>query len=115
AGGKILFSWRSLPNRPRHIPCILSSRLLNWSPTMTHQLPLPAKARADHPPEGHHALGLHELTSDLAFQRLALVNVAFIGPARPSDWILVDAGIPGMPGLILRAARARYGNAPPAA
>jgi glyoxylase-like metal-dependent hydrolase (beta-lactamase superfamily II) len=60
----------------------------------------------------------HEVAPDLAYRRLAIVNVAFFGPHGGGDrgWVLVDAGIPGSKGLIRRAAEARFGaGARPAA
>ncbi|HEU4698232.1 MAG TPA: MBL fold metallo-hydrolase [Gemmatimonadales bacterium] len=54
--------------------------------------------------------GLREVTPDLAYLRLALVNVYFFGRrgARDREWVLVDAGTPGSAHAIERAARARF-------
>ncbi|HYW49861.1 MAG TPA: MBL fold metallo-hydrolase [Gemmatimonadaceae bacterium] len=51
------------------------------------------------------------LTSDLAWFRTGIVNVAFIGEPDAGDrgWILVDTGIPGYTENIVRAAEKRYG------
>src|SRR5690606_18740999 len=51
-----------------------------------------------------------ELAPDLAYKRLALVNVAFCGlpGSGPGDWTLVDAGIPGSAGSIRKAAEKRF-------
>jgi glyoxylase-like metal-dependent hydrolase (beta-lactamase superfamily II) len=60
----------------------------------------------------------HEIAPDLAYRRLAIVNVAFVGTPGAGDrgWVLVDAGIPGTKGFIQRAAEARFGaGARPAA
>jgi glyoxylase-like metal-dependent hydrolase (beta-lactamase superfamily II) len=65
--------------------------------------------------EGH---GLHEVLPDLAYQRLAIVNVAYVGPRGAGDrgWVLIDTGVPGMAGRIAEAAAERFGeNARPAA
>jgi glyoxylase-like metal-dependent hydrolase (beta-lactamase superfamily II) len=60
----------------------------------------------------------HELTTDLAYRRLAIVNVVFVGGrlSGGGKWVLVDAGLPGTAGMIRSAAEARFGDiGPPAA
>jgi glyoxylase-like metal-dependent hydrolase (beta-lactamase superfamily II) len=53
---------------------------------------------------------------DLAYQRLALVNVIYYGAPDDRQWVLIDAGLPGTAGLIVNAAEQRFGaNARPAA
>jgi glyoxylase-like metal-dependent hydrolase (beta-lactamase superfamily II) len=49
---------------------------------------------------------------DLAFLRLAIVNVYLIGRPEAGDrgWVLVDTGIPGFAERIVRAAAARFGR-----
>ena len=62
--------------------------------------------------------GIRALGSDLAYRRLVMVNVVFVGTPDAGDrgWVLVDAGIPGAKGLIKGAAEARFGaGARPAA
>lgn len=62
--------------------------------------------------------GAHEITLDLAYRRLVLVNVLFYGPPNAGDrgWVLIDAGIPATKGQIKETAEARFGtNARPAA
>ncbi|HYG22890.1 MAG TPA: MBL fold metallo-hydrolase [Verrucomicrobiae bacterium] len=61
------------------------------------------RARDDH---------THEVVPDLAYKRLAIVNVVFYGLPGAGDrgWVLVDAGIPGTAGAIIRAAEARFGE-----
>ncbi len=62
--------------------------------------------------------GTHEVHSDLAYKRLAIANVMFYGlPAgRDQNWVLIDAGIRGSSGSILRAAEERFGpDRPPSA
>ncbi|MBR0641417.1 MBL fold metallo-hydrolase [Plastoroseomonas hellenica] len=56
--------------------------------------------------------GTHEVAPGLAYLRLAIVNVAFIGRhgAGDRDWMLVDAGLPGTRALIERAAARRFGS-----
>jgi glyoxylase-like metal-dependent hydrolase (beta-lactamase superfamily II) len=75
---------------------------------MAQQIRINASAQIDELGEIAPA-GLHNLLPDLAYQRLAIVNVIFIGEPG-ADWVLVDAGIPGMAGRITAAAEARYGK-----
>ena len=61
---------------------------------------------------------VHEVRPDLAYRRLAMVNVSFVGPAGAGagDWVLIDAGLPRTAGLIRRAAASRFSqDAAPAA
>src|SRR3954449_13259316 len=75
---------------------------------MERQVPIDDAARAT---ENEHD-GVHEIAADIAYERLALVNVVYIGSAAAGDrgWVLVDAGIPGMTGRIERGAAARFGE-----
>jgi len=60
----------------------------------------------------------HELLSDVAYRRLALVNIVFVGQRLTSarNWVLVDAGLRGTAGVIGRVAATRFGDeGPPAA
>ena len=59
--------------------------------------------------------GTIEVAPDLAYQRLAIVNVVFYGVPGDRHWVLVDAGIVGMAGRIRHAAAERFGVRPPAA
>jgi len=62
--------------------------------------------------------GLWDITRDLAFQRHAIVNVFFYGTPGAGDrsWVLIDAGLPGSAGRIIRGAAERFGeHARPAA
>ena len=77
---------------------------------MKHSIPVDDSTIA--PDTG--ADGPYEVAPDIAVQRLAIVNVAFVG-APDGAWVLVDTGMPGTAGLIERAARARFGDRPPAA
>jgi len=58
----------------------------------------------------------HVIAPDLAYKRLAIVNVVFYGLplARDREWVLIDAGIRGTGGLIRRAAEKRFGSRPAA-
>lgn len=86
---------------------------------MEHQIPLNPDSRADDPEadkERHDHT--REVTPDVAYKRLMLVNVAFYGLPNAGDgqWVLIDAGIPGMTGQITDAAKERFGeNGRPAA
>ena len=57
---------------------------------------------------------VREIADDLAYRRLAMVNVIYFG--RPGgQWVLIDAGLPGTAGMISSSASARFGNRPPSA
>ena len=51
------------------------------------------------------------LAPDLAYKRLAIVNVVLVGPADAGDrgWVLIDAGVPGSRSAIKAAAAERFG------
>jgi glyoxylase-like metal-dependent hydrolase (beta-lactamase superfamily II) len=59
--------------------------------------------------------GPTEITSDIAYQRLVMVNVVYHGNAggESGRWVLIDAGIPHMAGRIHKAAARRYGEGVP--
>lgn len=81
---------------------------------MAEQIPLPEEAIALDP-ELDAARGDHtqEVAPDLAYRRLGIVNVVFVGPADAGDrgWVLIDAGLAGTAPLIRSAAVARFGEA----
>jgi glyoxylase-like metal-dependent hydrolase (beta-lactamase superfamily II) len=54
----------------------------------------------------------NELTSDLSYLRVLMVNVYFYGRADAGDrrWVLIDAGLPGSAPLISQAAAQRFGD-----
>ena len=83
---------------------------------MAQQVPLDADSRADDPQQdAARDDGAQEVKPDLAYQRLAIVNVAYVGTS-DGPWVLIDAGIPGTTGLITSAVEKRFGqNARPAA
>lgn len=79
----------------------------------TQQIPLDEAARAFDPAiDAARDDHTHEVAPDLAYRRLALVNVIFYGVPGAGDrnWVLVDAGIPGTAGLIADAAEERFGK-----
>ncbi len=53
-----------------------------------------------------------EIAPDIAYKRLLLVNIVFVGAPGAGDrqWVLIDTGIPGSAGAIARAARKRFGE-----
>lgn len=55
---------------------------------------------------------IHEVAADLAYRRLAIVNVVFYGPSGAGDrsWVLIDAGLPKTTELIAGAAAERFGE-----
>lgn len=73
---------------------------------MTRQVPIDSSAEVTRDEERAHAV-----LPDIAVTRLAIVNAVFVGPAAiRNGWVLVDAGIPGMAGRIVRAAEERFGR-----
>jgi glyoxylase-like metal-dependent hydrolase (beta-lactamase superfamily II) len=86
---------------------------------MAQQIPLDACVQADDPQrDDARGDGTSEIRPDLAYRRLAIVNVIFYGPPAAGDrgWVLVDAGLFGTKRLITSAAAERFGeNARPAA
>ncbi len=75
---------------------------------MAQQVPVSPEAVADETRHG----GVHEVTADLGYVRLAIVNVAFFGKPGSGDreWVLIDAGIAGTARAIRDAAESRYGK-----
>ena len=49
---------------------------------------------------------VREVAPDLAYRRLAMVNVVFFGRSG-GDWVLIDAGLPGTARMIASSASAR--------
>lgn len=86
---------------------------------MSEQIPLSQDAVAVDPViDAARADHTHEIARDVAYRRLGIVNVVFIGAPEAGDrnWVLVDAGLPGTKGLIVEAAAQRFGvGARPAA
>ncbi len=77
---------------------------------MKEQVPVDPPTIADLPRE-FPGDKTQEICADLAYKRLAMVNVVFFGSASAGDrdWVLIDTGIPGFAGLIEKAARQRFG------
>jgi glyoxylase-like metal-dependent hydrolase (beta-lactamase superfamily II) len=75
---------------------------------MSHQIPITSDAIADLP---HPDDATREIAADLAYKRLAMVNVVFYGLPKCGDrkWVLIDAGLTGLTGLIESAAEERFG------
>jgi glyoxylase-like metal-dependent hydrolase (beta-lactamase superfamily II) len=74
---------------------------------MARQIPLGEQARADQDEDSI----AHEIAPDLAFVRLAIVNVVLYGARNAGDrnWVLIDAGVFGTRSLIEAAALERFG------
>src|ERR1700712_3917205 len=73
------------------------------------QIALEASSRADAHTK-HEAV--HEVARDLAYRRLAIVNIALIGEPNAGDrnWVLIDAGLFGSKSFIVSAADKRFGK-----
>lgn len=86
---------------------------------MEHHIPLDEQDRADSPKQdATRDDGTREIAPDVAYRRIAIVNVIFFGPPNAGDrgWTLIDTGVLDMAGLIAGAAEERFGkNARPAA
>lgn len=86
---------------------------------MPEQIPLDRRGSADDSKfEAARDDGTNEICPDLAFKRLAIVNVVFFGNPGAGDreWVLIDAGVMGTAALIIGAAEERFGpNSRPAA
>ena len=79
---------------------------------MDKQVEVDDSARADEI-EYH---GVHQVLPELAYKRLAMVNIMYFGLPGSKDWVLIDAGLPATAPMIIAAAEARYGkDVPPAA
>lgn len=80
---------------------------------MDKQVPVDPEAQVN----GETQDGLHEIAPDLAYRRLAIVNVVYFGRPDAGDrqWVLIDAGVAGTAGLITADAESRFGKSRPAA
>ncbi len=78
---------------------------------MSNHIPIDDQAIADVSSEG----SLHEVAPDLAYQRLGIVNVVYVG-APGSEWVMIDAGVIGTKMFQTKAIDERFGkDAKPAA
>src|SRR4051812_27359788 len=78
----------------------------------SQQVPLAESARADDPEKDRQRDdGTMEIAPDVAYRRLAIVNVGFVGRPKATDrqWTLVDAGLFGTKAFIQGAAAERFG------
>ena len=75
---------------------------------MDKQIPLDRTVEADL--DDHHAV--KEIAPDIAYKRLVMVNVVYLGLPGAEDgrWVLVDAGLPGSAGAIEKGAEKRFGS-----
>jgi glyoxylase-like metal-dependent hydrolase (beta-lactamase superfamily II) len=75
---------------------------------MTVQLPLSESALA---PDTQSKAEAREIAPDLAYRRLKIVNVVFLGqPGANNDWLLIDTGLPGSKSDIVAVAEERFGK-----
>lgn len=82
---------------------------------MEHQVPVdPQIVIGDQRGERRYEDLTIEVTRDVAYKRLMLVNVALLGRREAGNWVLVDAGISGSSGAIERAASERFQRKPAA-
>jgi len=80
----------------------------------TFRIPLPPQSRADN--NGMEEDGTRHLLPDLAYKRLFVVNVVFVGaPGGDEPWVLIDAGVPGTLANLKECASKRFAGRPPAA
>lgn len=79
---------------------------------MALQLGLDKSAAVDVGPDD---AGVHQIAADLAYVRLAIVNVILYGEPGVPDWVLVDAGLMATERQIIEAAERRFGTSPPSA
>src|SRR3954463_4709163 len=78
----------------------------------SHQLELDEATRADDPVlDNERGDGTLEIAPDLAYRRLAIVNVVFCGlpGAKDRGWVLIDSGLFGTKALIRDAVSKRFG------
>ena len=79
---------------------------------MAQQIPVDSDAIAQSIDQG----SVHEVLPDLAYQRLAIVNVVYYGGPGAGSWVLIDTGVMGSANAIRRAVAKRFGeNAKPEA
>jgi len=79
---------------------------------MAQQIPLDPSAVVDSSDnDASRDDNTREICPDLAYRRLAIVNVVFLGRPHAGDreWVLIDAGVIGTTGLITAAAEERFG------
>ena len=75
---------------------------------MAQQIPVSPDAQTGVPAHD----GTKEVAGDVAYQRLAIVNVAYYGPPGAADgaWVLIDAGVMGTGSLLESGVEARFGK-----
>lgn len=73
---------------------------------MTQQIPLSDEVGIDAASFGE----VVEIAADVAYQRLAIVNVIYCGSPNSKHWVLIDAGVAGSAAAIRRAADIRFGE-----
>ena len=79
---------------------------------MAQQIPIDPAARADDPAaDNARHDDTHQVAPDLAYKRIAIVNVVMFGRPGAGDrqWVLIDAALPGSAHAIKKAAAERFG------
>lgn len=79
---------------------------------MAQQIPVDPAAESGQKIQDEHVI---EVAKDLAYKRLAMVNVVFYGAPKQPGWVLIDTGLPGTAEMIAGSAKQRFGDTPPAA
>jgi glyoxylase-like metal-dependent hydrolase (beta-lactamase superfamily II) len=76
---------------------------------MSQQIPLDPSVVA---PEANSDDGLHEICADVAYKRLGIVNVVYVGLRLAGDgkWVLIDAGTAASERAIVTSAADRFGG-----
>ena len=76
---------------------------------MSQQIRVDSRAEIQSPHTDDHT---NQIAPDLAYKRLAIVNVVFYGAPNVGDrnWVLIDTGVMGTTGLIESAAAERFGE-----
>lgn len=80
---------------------------------MAQQVPLDPTGRADNPErDAARDDATREICPDVAYRRLAIVNVVFFGKPGAGDrqWVLIDAGVVGTTRMISSAAERWFGR-----
>lgn len=73
---------------------------------MSDHIPIDDKAIADISSQGLTTT----VSVDIAYQRLGIVNVAYVGVPATAGWVLVDAGVFGTTRFIRQAVQQRFGD-----
>lgn len=81
-------------------------------PMTQHQVSLSDHVVAPPRSDWQHSV---EVLADVAYRRITLVNVVFVGLPQEPGWVLIDAGVGRCRDAVRHAAEERFGPTPPAA